>query len=242
MEGDGHLEIGLAQAAVDGNKATALDLGPGAYVRIDVTDTGAGMDAATLAQAMDPFFTTKGLGEGTGLGLSMVHGLAAQSGGTFRMRSAPGAGTTATLYLPVAAAPKMPAAKPELEAVPAAQPSAPERVRTVLAVDDDVLVLMGTVGLLEDMGHAVLEAGSGQEALDLFEAHPEIDLVVTDQAMPKMTGVELAASLRARRPDIAIILATGYSDMPEGAAGNVSTRLGKPFGPADLTRAIAEAT
>jgi CheY-like chemotaxis protein len=169
----------------------------------------------------------------------MVHGLAAQSGGTFRMCSAPGAGTTATLYLPVA--PEMPVAAPETGAAPAAHPSARGRALTVLAVDDDFMVLMGTTGLLEDMGHTVLEAGSGEEALALFEAHPEIDLVVTDQAMPKMTGVDLAASLRARRRDIAIILATGYSEMPEGAAGTVTTRLGKPFSPAELTRAIAEA-
>ncbi|CTQ49474.1 hybrid sensor histidine kinase/response regulator [Jannaschia donghaensis] len=240
MDGEGRLEIGLARTVVNEAEGAILSLKPGAYVRIDVTDTGAGMDTATLAQAMEPFFTTKGVGEGTGLGLSMVHGLAAQSGGTFRMDSTPGVGTTAKLYLPVAATPAAPATVPEPTPALTREPSAGARALTVLAVDDDVLVLMGTVGLLEDMGHAVIEASSAHEALNLFEAHPEIDLVVTDQAMPKMTGVELASNLRARRPGIAIILATGYSEMPEGAGGNVSTRLEKPFGPADLTRAIAE--
>ena len=208
-------------------------------MRIDVTDTGTGMDLTTLNQAMEPFFTTKETGKGTGLGLSMVHGLAVQSGGTFRMRSAPGEGTTATLYLPVAEMAEnasRPLVAPEAPDPPAA--TDPQAL-TVLAVDDDALVLMGTTGLLEDMGHTVIEAASGRAALELFEAHPEIDLVITDHAMPKMTGVELAADLRVQRPGLPVILASGYSEMPEGAKGNIAVRLGKPFGPADLSRAIA---
>ncbi|EKE44582.1 Signal transduction histidine kinase [Oceaniovalibus guishaninsula JLT2003] len=231
MGGSGRLTLTAARA----DDAAVADLPPGDYVALAVGDTGAGMDATTLAQALEPFFTTKGVGEGTGLGLSMVHGLAMQSGGTFVLESMPGQGTTATLILPVA---EVPAAAPEPRAEPAAAGAGTGR-RTILAVDDDALVLMGTVGLLEDMGHDVIKARSGAEALKLLGDRPEVDLILTDQAMPKMTGVELAGAIRRLRPDLPILLATGYADMPEGASGVISAKLDKPFSDIELTDALA---
>ena len=212
------------------------DLQPGHYVSLSVIDDGEGMDATTLSRAMEPFFTTKGIGKGTGLGLSMVHGLAEQSGGRFVIESEPGRGTTASLWLPIADKQQTLPARVLNEA------AAPARTRplTILAVDDDALVLMNTVALLEDLGHRVFEAWSGEEALEIFEREPGIDLVVTDQAMPNMTGIQLAELVLARRPDLPIILATGYGELPAGANPALS-KLGKPFSQTDLARAVAEA-
>ena len=210
----------------------ALGLKPGLYVALSVVDTGAGMNAETLSRATEPFFTTKGVGKGTGLGLSMVHGMAEQSGGRLVLDSAPGKGVSATLWLPVA----------EQALAAAAAPSAPEAPTpvgplTVLAVDDDDLVLMNTVALLEDLGHRVLEAHSGDEALAIFRREPGIDLIITDQAMPGMTGVQFAEVALAERAGVPIILATGYGELPAGA-NPAFRKLGKPFGQADLARAL----
>jgi PAS domain S-box-containing protein len=222
MQAIGRLELGADCLVPDG----ISDLGEGEYVRIRIADTGLGMDAETLARATEPFFTTKGVGRGTGLGLSMVHGLARQSGGAFRLESTHGEGTVAEIYLPVAEARYCTSegpAKPG-EGVPLSGGKL-----TVLAVDDDVLVLMGTVGLLEDFGHRVLEATSGAQALELLTENSDIDLVVTDQAMPNMTGVELAKEIGRRRPGLPVVLASGYAEMPEGARDVIVARLEKPF-------------
>ena len=186
-----------------------LGLEAGKYIRISVTDTGEGMDETTLRKATEPFFTTKGIGKGTGLGLSMVHGFAEQSGGRFMLRSQKDRGTTAELWLPVAKASAQPV-------VPAPTvPAKSLRPLTILTVDDDALVLMNTVGMLEDLGHTVFEAYSGKEALEILRREDSIDLVVTDQAMPKMTGTELAKVIRSEWPDIPVLLATGYADMSQ---------------------------
>lgn len=213
------------------------DLAPGRYVSLCIVDQGAGMDADTLARAMEPFFTTKGVGKGTGLGLSMVHGLAEQSGGRLILESQPGEGTTAALWFPAAAeegvAPA-PAMSPEACIAP------PSRLLKVLAVDDDCLVLMNTVALLEDLGHNVLEARCGDEALSIFRREQDIDLVITDQAMPNMTGVQFAEIALAERPGVPFILATGYGEIPAGANPAIR-KLGKPFRQIDLERALADA-
>ncbi len=235
MEGVGELTLTIESMEA----RDCPDLAPGRYLCISVHDTGAGMDEETLSQAMEPFFTTKGVGKGTGLGLSMVHGLAKQSGGTFVLESAPGKGTTAKLYLPVASsdtAVPVPAAED-----PRAGGTGPRKLRRViLTVDDDFLVAMGTTGLLEDLGHEVIEVHSGREALEALAQRPDIDLVVTDQAMPRMTGVELARQIRALRPDLPVVLATGYADMPEGGAEYITARLEKPFSDSALARVLAE--
>ncbi|MFT6532110.1 MAG: PAS domain S-box-containing protein [Limimaricola cinnabarinus] len=234
MEGEGVLTLSCETRDGDADP----ELPPGRYVRFAVTDDGPGMDAATLAQATEPFFTTKGVGRGTGLGLSMVHGLARQSGGAFRLCSAPGRGTTAEILLPVAAA--APAEIPSASA-PSDRSDETGKPLKILAVDDDFLVLMGTVGMLEELGHEVLQAARGDEALDIFEAQGDIDLVLTDQAMPGMTGARLAEAMRARRPDLPIILCTGYGELPERSEAFVSGRLGKPFSERQLSEAIDRA-
>jgi signal transduction histidine kinase len=209
-----------------------VGLSVGSYVRISVIDTGQGMDAETLARATEPFFTTKGVGKGTGLGLSMVHGLAAQSGGALAIRSAPGKGCQVDLILPVAR---------EAMAPPVAESKGPpiERSLTILVVDDDPLVCGGTAAMLEDLGHAVIEANSAVEALERLDRGPDIELVITDHAMPGMTGSDLARAIREKRPDLPIILSSGYADLPHVDTTTDLPRLSKPFLQADLAMAIA---
>lgn len=211
-------------------------LSSGHYVRLTVTDTGQGMDAATLARAAEPFFTTKGVGKGTGLGLSMIHGFARQNGGMLELESAPDRGTRAHIWLPVAADGTGTGAAPRAGAVA----QATTRSLVVLVVDDDPLVLMNTADLLTDLGHRAIEAESGAAALELLAAREDIALLVTDQAMPGMTGAELIAQARLLRPGLPIILATGYGEVPEDTAAQL-LRLNKPFTQADLHRAVAEA-
>ena len=215
--------------------APPLELGlpEGHYVSLSVSDTGTGMDAETLTHAAEPFFTTKGVGKGTGLGLSMVHGLAEQSGGRMALESTPDGGTTVTLWLPV----------PEDTALPAAPPVAkpqPEEGRplVIVAVDDDPLVLMNTTAMLEDLGHTVIDALSGREALEKLGAAQQVDLVITDHAMPSMTGSQLAQQIRARWPALPVVLATGYAELPTGGNEDLP-KLSKPFSQADLARMLA---
>ncbi len=205
---------------------------PGDYVRIAVTDSGQGMDEATLARAVEPFFTTKGIGRGTGLGLPMVHGLAEQSGGRLMLTSRPGEGTTAELWLPVAAG-ETATVTPE-----PAQAQDGTRPLTILAVDDDALVLTSTASMLEDLGHHVIEAASAAAALDRLRRETAVDLVITDHAMPQMTGAELAQIIATKHPDLPVVLATGFAELPAGPAASLP-RLAKPFDQAELQRVIA---
>jgi PAS domain S-box-containing protein len=208
-------------------------LAAGHYVCLSLTDTGAGMDANTLASAKDPFFTTKGLGKGTGLGLSMVHGFIEQLGGRFVLKSDPGQGTTAELWLPVATHADIASPLPVIEPV-----SSVPRL-SVLVVDDDSLVLTSTVLLLEDLGHRVLSVTSGAQALSLFDQGEVIDLMITDMAMPHMSGAQLAHAVRLLKPDLPIILATGYAERLEGFAAQLP-RLPKPFTQLNLLEVIAQ--
>ncbi|WP_296815087.1 PAS domain-containing sensor histidine kinase [Brevundimonas sp.] len=226
MPEGGTITISAAREVVAEN---AAGLSPGLYVRLTVSDTGAGMDAHTLARASEPFFTTKGVGKGTGLGLSMVHGLAAQSGGRLDIESRPGHGTTVHLLLPVAEGVEV--SKGEDGRAPAGQPR--EGRLLILAVDDDDLVLMNTVAMLEDLGHEVLSASSGVEALTIVEERPWIDLVLTDQIMPHMTGLEFAEAVSSTRPNLPVAVVTGFADLPEGEALGLA-RLPKPFTQAEL--------
>jgi signal transduction histidine kinase len=207
------------------------DAAAGRYVRVSVEDTGEGMDATTLAKAVEPFFSTKGIGKGTGLGLSMVHGLAEQSGGLLRLESEVGRGTRAQLWLPVAHG-----------EVQAAEEVAPMQTRTspstILLVDDDTLIASSTAALLEDLGHHVVEANSGAEALKLIDGGLRPDLVITDHAMPGMTGADLAAQLRLKAPEMPILLATGYAEVT-GQQGDDLPRLAKPYTQAQLSTEIA---
>ena len=233
MPGGGHLTIAAHGERVGASQDNGLS--PGNYVVLSVTDTGEGMDPATLARCMEPFFTTKGVGKGTGLGLSMVHGLAAQSGGRLVLHSREGEGTTAELWLPQA----------EVEAAPVAASTSemaevrpkPLNRRTLLVVDDDPLVLASTSSMLEDLGHAAVEAASGRRALEILHAGAKVDLVLTDQAMPGMTGLQLAAELRRLRPSLPVLLASGYAETAELAASGLPL-LPKPFGQAAMAAAV----
>jgi CheY-like chemotaxis protein len=190
------------------------------------------MDETTLASAMDPFFTTKGLGKGTGLGLSMVHGFIEQLGGRFILKSQKDQGTTAEMWLPVASAGSVAALSVE-------DPVAPQVPRLcILVVDDDSLVLTSTCLLLEDLGHRVISATSGVQGLELFANNPAVDLVITDMAMPHMSGAQLAEAIRTLKPGFPIILATGYAERLEGFASRLP-RLSKPFTQLNLVEVIA---
>jgi PAS domain S-box-containing protein len=215
--------------------AAEADLRSGDYVILSVTDTGEGMDPEALARATEPFFTTKGIGKGTGLGLSMVHGLAAQSGGGLRITSRKGEGATISLWLPAVATPGL-ETKPGVEADEDADDARP---LAILVVDDDSLVLANTVALLEDLGHEVVQASSGQAALAALNARDDFDLLITDQAMPRMTGLKLREAVGLVRPGLPVLIATGYAEMPPGADPNLR-RISKPFTQNELVRAMSE--
>jgi CheY-like chemotaxis protein len=232
MPDGGSVTITARREAVD---KEAGGLAPGFYICLAIADSGSGMNQETLARATEPFFTTKGSGKGTGLGLPMVYGLAVQSGGNFVLSSAEGRGTTAELWLPVASAD---ATKTLGTAAP--QQSGLELApMLVVAVDDDPLVLAGTVSMLEDLGHSVLPAASGGQALKLVLGDPRVAMVITDQMMPGMTGAELAARLGAERPGLPIIVVSGFGEIPSGL-DRVALRLAKPFDRPQLANAIGK--
>lgn len=250
IEVDGNqLEAALLNLAVNARDAMpdggtiiiaareTIDVRNGARsVCLSVADDGEGMDEATLARATEPFFTTKGVGKGTGLGLSMVYGFAEQSGGSFFLESKPGRGTTAEIVLPVTekgGSTTLPDNSADKELVSTEIPRL-----SILAVDDDALVLMNTGDLLEDLGHEVVLAYSGREALEQLSLRP-FDMVVTDHAMPQMTGAQLIAEVRTRVPGMPILLATGYAEMPPGSDVSDVFRLSKPFSQSELKRAIS---
>jgi PAS domain S-box-containing protein len=204
-------------------------------VCISVQDNGQGMDQETLRRAGEPFFTTKGVGKGTGLGLAMVHGVAQQSGGHLQLTSVKGVGTTAEIWLPIATSSSVPVITPEERGV-----VRDVRSLVVLVVDDDALVLSSTVMMLEDLGHTVIPAGSAMEAFAVFENNKQIDLLITDHAMPVMTGAELADIVMKRNPNLPIVMATGYAELPPDSEYSF-TVLSKPFTQDDLLRSIFSA-
>ncbi|MCC8956329.1 response regulator [Bradyrhizobium sp. Pear77] len=227
MPDGGVIEIRLAawqakndQAKNDQTKSDPA-LRPGNYLKLSVVDSGTGMSPDVLKRAIEPFFSSKPVGKGTGLGLSMVHGLAVQLGGALQLSSAVGKGTTAVLVLPVATA---------LPAVESPAPAAEKvkRSAVILLVDDDPLIAMSTMEMLEDLGHRVIGASSGQHALDILRSDQEIDLMMTDHVMPGMTGIELVAASRKVRPDLPVLLATGYAELPDGIQVDLP-RLAKPY-------------
>jgi signal transduction histidine kinase len=236
MPNGGKLTLSAQAYSQLANEANAA-LQPGDYLRIVIEDDGVGMNEVTLAKATEPFFTTKGPGKGTGLGLSMVHGLAAQSGGRLRIRSQPDVGTTLELWLPIAKT--APVSLP----IGAHAPKVAPRVGAcrILIVDDDLLVMTGVSAMLEDLGHAPIEAHSGEEALAKLAAGLKVDVVITDHAMPVMTGLQLARTIQERHPGIPIILATGYAELPVDPASLGIPRLAKPCSQYDIATAIQSA-
>jgi PAS domain S-box-containing protein len=229
MGGSGRIELSMREDG-DGREPERQ------YGVISVRDYGMGMDAATLERAREPFFTTKPVNKGSGLGLSMVHGFAEQSGGFLRLDSRPGEGTTAEIWLPsVAASSTQASASRSLSAQVPETDQAMNKV--ALAVDDDFLVLMNTVAMLEDLGWQVHSASSGHEALELLEEQSDIALIVTDQMMPGMTGLELAARAREADSRLCILVATGYLDLQQTGTATFPV-LNKPFSTEQLRMAV----
>jgi PAS domain S-box-containing protein len=229
MPGGGELTIRAKRETL--RQPHSSGLVPGEYVLLCVVDTGTGMDEETLRRAIEPFFSTKGVGKGTGLGLSMVHGLAAQLGGGLTIESAPSKGTAIELWLPISTAP----ANEEERAAE----STPQRVKrgVALLVDDEALVRMSTADMLTDLGFEVVEADTGEDALRLLRSSTSPDLLVTDHLMPGMTGVELAKEVLAIKPDLPVLVVSGYAEV-DGIAPELP-RLTKPFRNAELAASIA---
>ncbi len=229
ISGNGRLSI----SARIGGALRPAGLPAGEFVCLTVSDNGAGMDAATLDKAIEPFFSTKSAGHGTGLGLSMVHGLANQLGGALDIASAPGEGTHVTLWLPVADNKAETAKAAAQEDVPTG------KGETVLVVDDEPLVRQGTAAMVAALGYDVVEAENGREGMNLIERGLRPAVVVTDHIMPGMTGAELALRLRSESPQIAVMIVSGYQGIDLIAPDVV--RLSKPFRQTHLAASIAAA-
>ena len=210
---------------------------PGRHVQLAVSDTGQGMDEATRARAFEPFFTTKPAGAGTGLGLSTTYGIVRQAGGSIVLESAPGSGTRVEISLPVAAGRPAAAARPDRRA---AAPGT--RDASILLVEDDASVRRLLSILLESAGYRVTAAADGAEALAITEASPRrFDLLLSDYVMPGVSGLELATALRARWPDLHVVLMTGHAEIPGAAVAELprgAELLAKPFTREQLQRVV----
>jgi PAS domain S-box-containing protein len=204
---------------------------PGAYVRISVADTGSGMDEATRRRAIEPFFSTKGVGKGSGLGLSMAHGIALQLGGTLALSSKIGVGTNVELWLPVSTSSK------RVTNIAVQEVCVHAPAGTVLLVDDDEMVRTSTADMLMQIGFAVREAAAADEALRALAQGLNPDLVITDHLMPGMTGVDLAYAIRERQPDLPVLIISGFADI-EAIAPDLP-RLAKPFRQSELAASVA---
>jgi CheY-like chemotaxis protein len=231
MPRGGKLSISARRARIA--EAEIPGLAAGEYVCVAETDTGIGMDEAILKRCAEPFFTTKGTGQGTGLGLSMVDGLVAQSGGAMRIRSTLGVGTTVELWLPVSHS--RPAERPSA----APEPVDAVRPCRVLLVDDDAMVASGTAAMIEDLGHVAVDVASGELALQVLADDPDFDLVITDHAMPGMTGSELALLIKRRWPGLPVALVSGYTELPGDLLPDLP-RLSKPYKQDQLAKLMAD--
>jgi PAS domain S-box-containing protein len=222
---------GLIMAARLGAAPANLRLPPGVYLRISITDTGAGMDPATLARAGEPFFTTKANGRGTGLGLSIARSFAEHSGGVMEITSTEGVGTTVDLWLPIT--PAAAALVPDIEVMPAAEP------RRVLIVDDETLLREIVAEQLQAMGFEVHQAEDGNAALAVLASTVRIDVLVTDLSMPGIDGIALIRIAQSSRPDLPAILLTGYAGSVEPATEGASFSLmRKPVTGPQLARMV----
>jgi signal transduction histidine kinase len=240
MPGGGRLTVETANTRLDARVAMTRDMEPGQYVTVSVTDTGTGMTPDVIARAFDPFFTTKPLGQGTGLGLSMIYGFARQSGGQVRIYSEVGQGTTMRLYLPrhvgeAEAAEDM----PNLAQAPRAAAG-----QTVLVVDDEPTIRMLVREVLEDLGYAAVEAADGASGLGILRSDARIDLLVTDVGLPGgMNGRQLADAARTTRPDLKVLFITGYAENAVIGNGHLEPGMHvmtKPFAMEALASRIKE--
>ena len=235
-----NLAVNARDAMPDGGRLTIRTANvPGeAHVLVEVTDTGTGMDAATLARVFEPFFTTKERGKGTGLGLASVYGIVHQSGGDITVRSSPGAGTTFRIHLPRVDEPVEVSRAAPIVATPVAG------TETILVAEDEQIVRVLVRKVLEQAGYMVLLAGGGAEALQIAERHPgPIQLLVTDVVMPGMTGRELARRLIELRPTTKVLYLSGYADEAverHGVLDPGTAFMQKPFSPSALAARVRE--
>ena len=232
MSEGGPLEIGIARRRL--LHATDQGLHPGDYVVVSVKDRGHGMSQETIKKAIEPFYTTKALGKGTGLGLSMVHGMAAQSEGALVIESEVGVGTVASIWLPVV---DEVAPVDTLEAVQDFVEI--DRPLRILVVDDESLVRHSVSAMLQGVGHSVVEAECGSEALQRIREGDGFDMLVTDHLMPGMTGLQLIDEVRRISPSMRALLVTGYAHMENDPS---VPRLGKPFSASALAKAVEDAS
>jgi nitrogen-specific signal transduction histidine kinase/ActR/RegA family two-component response regulator len=233
MPAGGVLTIETAEVEVDASSAAdQSEVPPGSYILLSITDSGTGMDEETLQHIFEPFYTTKDVGAGTGLGLATVHGIVTQSGGWIRVQSKPGRGTTLRIYLPRIA----PVA--HTRSVPVEPQAAVDGSETVLVVEDLAELRKLAVAVLGNCGYKVLHAGDGRDALAVADGHAgPIHLLLTDVVMPGMTGQLLAQQLRTRRPETKVLYMSGYTGdrmSPGGALEADVAFLQKPFTPAQL--------
>ena len=238
MDGEGELTIAVDNESVGEGRVASLPAGD--YVRISVSDTGAGIAPENVERVFEPFFTTKPVGKGTGLGLSQIFGFAQESGGAVTLDSTLGTGTMVSLYLPRSAEAGVQgfSAPVDLEG----QPAAPVAGTEILVVEDDPRVSRATVGALEEIGYRPIPCASGKEALELLAREPNIRLIITDVMMPEMTGPELIREARRLYPWIGTLFVTGYV----GEAGEADSLSGqdllrKPFTVSALGDAVAAA-
>jgi len=233
MSNGGVLTLSASEQSI--SRGERGDLAAGQYIHLQVADTGAGMDDATLSRAIEPFFSTKGVGQGTGLGLSMVHGLAAQLGGAMSISSEVGTGTSVDVWLPLSGVQFVPVNE-------SPDPISPADLHSgaVLLVDDEPLIRMSTADMLGDLGYSVTEASSAEEALHIVSEGFIPDVLITDHLMPGITGTELAFRMREKSPATIILIISGYADV-EGIAPDVP-RLTKPFRETDLAHMLEELT
>jgi PAS domain S-box-containing protein len=229
MQGGGHIEIVASNQNVDEADGRAWEMAPGEYVVLCVADEGSGMSPEVIARAFDPFFTTKPLGEGTGLGLSMIYGFAAQSGGAIRIESTLGKGTVMRLYLPRHDGADEPGG---LEADAQFSPR-PGQGRSVLVVDDEPTVRMLVTEQLAELGYSAIEAADGAGALAILGSAAKIDLLVTDVGLPGgMNGRQVAEAARAVRPELKVLFVTGFAEQSVLADGELPAGMAvmtKPF-------------
>jgi signal transduction histidine kinase/ActR/RegA family two-component response regulator len=241
MEGEGQLTIGVENVTVP--ESEAVELAPGDYVRISVTDTGTGIPPEVMERVLEPFFTTKPVGKGTGLGLSQIFGFARQSGGDIKLDSTIGVGTTVSLFLPrwTGAADAGAEARPTLRPL-ADGPEAAGGARSVLVVEDDPRVSRATVGALEELGYRPIACASGRDALALLERGDHVDLVITDVMMPEMSGPELVREIERIYPWVPILFVTGFvGEAGEGETLGGHDMLRKPFTVSALSAAVGGA-
>jgi CheY-like chemotaxis protein len=211
MPGGGSITIETANKWLDERAAKARDVPPGQYISLCVTDTGTGMKPEAIERAFEPFYTTKPLGQGTGLGLSMIYGFVRQSGGQTRIYSELGKGTTMCLYLPRHLGAL--GARDDDEVSPVAMEGAEGAGETVLVVDDEATIRMLVVELLDELGYTAIEAADGASALKFLESEERIDLLVTDVGLPGgLNGRQIADAARRKRPDLKVLFITGYAE------------------------------